>query len=334
MKNKKSTAISLVAILVVSLFAACAGPVQAGVITLNWVSFRPSNHGAVISIRENFFDKITERTGGRVVIEYRGGPEVMTAADLGIAVSNGTVDIADLFMGAYAPVVPGIGGASLTQFSPAEERANGAFEFMSAMHEKAGIKYLGRPAPQEINYFYTWIKGSKKPETKADISALRIGTAAGSMHAVSAWGVNPTMVQVPENFEALQSGIVDAIAGQPSEGAIANGWDALCNYAIDHPYFQSTALLIMNLNKWNSFPDDIKQIIMECVVEGENAVLAIRHTQEMEYRKVVESKGVEYIKLPPDVADWYLTQAYEGSWAAEIANYPDVAPKLKELLSR
>ncbi|MDR1245574.1 MAG: TRAP transporter substrate-binding protein DctP [Clostridiales Family XIII bacterium] len=350
MKSKKSFAACLAAVFVSFIFAACSGeqsvpPTEntpsedesasaTEVITLNWVSFRASNHQGVQSIQQVFFDKINERTNGRVVIEYKGGPEVMSPSDLGMAIKNGAVDVADLYMGAYASIVPGVGGCMLTQYTPMEERENGAYDFIAQMHEQNGIKYLGRPAPQESNYFYTYIKGRKAPETQSDISALRIGTAAGSKDAVAAWGVNPTNVAVAENYEALQSGIVDAIAGQPMEGAISSGWDVMCNYVIDHPYYQSTTLLIMNLSKWNSLPEDIRDIITECVIEGENEVMASRDMKEAEYRKTIEGNGVEFITLPPDVADWYLTQAYEGSWAAETMNYPDVAPRLREMITK
>ena len=313
--------------------ATTAPPPSDEVFTLSWVSFRPENHSNVQTIKTEIFEKLAERTNGRIIVEWKGGPEVVNPSDIGIGIQNGAFDISDNYVGAYESVVPGVGGASLTQYTPQEERLNGAYEFLANLHEPNGVKYLGRPAAQKDNFFYTWLK-SKKPMTQAEISALSIGTAAGSQNAVTAWGVTPTMVGVPENYEALNSGIVDAIAGQPLEGAISNGYNVLCDYVIDHPYYQSTVMIIMNLDKWNSLPQDLQEIFMEVMIEGENTAMETRDASELVSRKTVEEGGTEFYKLPDDVADWYLSRAYDGAWEAHEANFPTIAPELRKMLTK
>lgn len=303
-------------------------------IILRWVSFRAANHSGVKSIQSVFCDEIKARTNGKVVIEYKGGPEVMSPSDVGMALQKGSIDFTDIYVGAYEGVVPGAGGLSLTQFTPQEERGTPKiFDFINKMHEDHGIKYLGRPEGQNSGYFYTYIKG-KKATTIQEIGQLRIGTAAGAKDAVAGWGVDPTNVAVAENFEALQSGIVNAIAGQPLQGSISNGWNEMINYVIDHPYFQSTVVLLMNLEKWNAIPADLQKIITDVIIDGENKVMAQRDAGEEAYKKTITDGGAEFYKLPDDVAKWYLKQAYDCTWQSQIKKYPDIAPKLKELLSK
>ena len=49
--------------------------------------------------------------------------------------------------------------------------------------------------------------------------------------------------------------------------------------------------------------------------------------------KIAES-GVEFYKLSPDMADWYLKTAYESAWQYQQKRFPDVTPKLKQLFSK
>ena len=360
MKNYKAVSIILAAVLIVSMFALAAcgnkeapapapapapaasapaaaapapAPVDDTVYTLSLVSFRPENHNSIQALMRETMNKLPENSNGRLVVEWIGGPEVANASDVGMLVQNGSFDIADIYVGAYESVVPGISGASLTQWLPNEERANGVYEYLDGLHQAAGLKYLGRSSPQTDNFFYLWFK-NKKPMSIEDFKTVSIGTAAGSKDAVEAWGVTPTNVMVPENYEALNSGIVDAIAGQPLSGALANGWESLVSYVVDHPYYQSTTMMIMNLDKWNSLPADLQEIFTQTVADGELAIVKFHDENEVNFRKQIEDAGAEFYKLPPDVADWFLTQAYDAVWAAYEKNNPTVIPEMRARVNK
>jgi len=358
MLNKKALSLVLVCLLLISLFAGCGktepsaptqngpadAPNQAGSpavtpaedddfsIKLKWVSFRPATHVSVIAIQETFVKRIYEATEGRVEIEYLGGTEIIAAADLGLAIKNGTFDFADLYVGAYDSVVPGAGCLSLSQLSPEEERSSGAYDVIDALHQENGIKYLGRPEGQPGGYFYLFGKGPA-PLTKEDFGKMSIGTAAGAKDAVAGWGAEPVTVTVADNYEALQNNIVPAIAGQPMSGSISNGWYELLDWAIDAPFYQSTTLMIMSLETWNKIPAKYQDIIMDVVAEVEAEVYASRIEQEAAYRATLEESGVEFIKLDEETEAWYLEQAYENAWAVQEAVHPDIVPELHELLS-
>jgi len=50
-------------------------------------------------------------------------------------------------------------------------------------------------------------------------------------------------------------------------------------------------------------------------------------------QKLVEA-GVEIYKLSPDVAEWYLETAYNSAWEYQQERFPEVTPKLRELLTK
>jgi hypothetical protein len=60
--------------------------------------------------------------------------------------------------------------------------------------------------------------------------------------------------------------------------------------------------------------------------------LAAKKTKE-DKQKGLEA-GVEFITLSPDVAKWYLKTAYDEAWKEEEKKAPEVARKLRELLTK
>lgn len=337
-------------LLVVPAFMGCASPeeqvdepeTEPGVeteteeegepITLEWVGFRPETHQGVVTIDEKFFAPIEEMSNGELTIEWMGGPDTMDPSDVGRAVQRGTIDVASIYVGAYEAVVPGVGGLMLSELSAIEEREGEAFEFISALHEEEGIKYLGRPDAQEESFFYTWLRGDKL-ETKEDFQNAEIGSAAGARAAVLGWEATHTTVAVPENYTAMERGIADGIAGQPMQGAVSGGWHELTNYVIDHPYYQSTVVMLMNLDSWNQLPEHLQDIVMEAIKEGEKEVMNHRAELNLELREQIEDVGAEFYELSPDVAEWYVDTAYSAGWEYQMERFPEVTPELKELLS-
>jgi len=303
-------------------------------IELKWVSFRPATHKGVIGIRDLIVDPLNKEAKDELTIKWMGGPDTMSPSDIGLAVQKGVIDIGSIYVGAYESLAPGVGGAMLTQLTPDEERKpGGAYDFLLSLHTKAGLFYLGRPEPMTEGFFYTWLR-TKRLETPKDFVGVKIGSATGARAAVIAWGATQVTVAVPENYSALERGLVDGIAGQPLRGAVGFGWYELAKYIIDHPYYQSTVMLIMNLNSWNRLPEHLQKLMMKRMVQAEKDSMVKQTQTELGLKKKLAGSKVEFYKLSPDVAKWYLKTAYDSAWQYQQQRFPEVTPKLKELLSK
>jgi len=61
----------------------------------------------------------------------------------------------------------------------------------------------------------------------------------------------------------------------------------------------------------------------------------VTHTNSMvRARMKMLDAGVEFYKLSPDVADWYLKTAYDAAWEYQQKRFPKVTPELKKLLRK
>ena len=332
--NKKRVLISLTSITII--FALLAFPVQAQKskpITLSWISFVPKTNVLTKNFQAMFVDKVNEKAKGELFIKFRGGPEVIGAFDQGKAVSQGIVDIAIPPVGFYEAIAPGIGGAMLTQFKPYEERKpGGAFDYLAELHKKGGLMYLGRATATKESYFYVF--SNKRVEKPEDFKGLKIGSATVTRAAVKAWGATLVSVRMPEYYTSMERGLVDALASSPISAWYSQGVHEVTKYCIDHPYYQSTATVIMNLKKWNSLPAHLRKLIMDRMIQYEEDYPNVYAKDRAVLKKKGQQAGIEFYKLAPSVEKWFIETAYKAAWDYQMKRFPKETPKLRELLTK
>jgi len=307
--------------------------VYAGPIELNWAGFVPNTSPPASGVQQLFIDKVNERAKGELVIKYRGGPETFPPHDLGKAAQKGVVDIGVAPVGFYEPIAPGIGGAQLTQLTLEEERKpGGGYDYLNDLHKAGGLFYLGRGTFSKEDYFYLWL--NKKVDKPEDFQKIRIGTGTGSRAAVIGWGAVAVSVGLPEYFQAMERGVVDGIAGVPLTTYVALGAHEVTKYCVDHPYWQSTVAVFMNLDSWNKLPKHLQSLIMECQIQAEKDYIVLDAEDRAAARQKAKEVGLEFYKLAPDTAEWLLDTAYNATWDYQMKRFPKVTPRLRELLSK
>ncbi|MBP1698622.1 MAG: hypothetical protein H6Q41_3810, partial [Deltaproteobacteria bacterium] len=233
----------------------------------------------------------------------------------------------------YEALVPGNGAAMLSEITPQEERKpGGAFSYLDEMHGKAGMKYLGRAAPSKDKFFFVYTR--KKVTTQKDFQGFRIGCSTGSRSAVEGWGATVTNVKISDYYNAMERGLVDAVAGVPLDVWVSLGAHEVTKYVIDHPYYVSTAVAIMNLNSWTKLPKNLQDLMTDAMVEFEKEKVVLEQKSREEARQKMISSKIEFYKLAPQVADWFVKTAYSAAWDYQQKRFPDVTPRLKELLTK
>lgn len=302
-------------------------------IQLNWVSFVAANQVTCTAFKQAFIDRVNEKAKGELVFNYRGGPETIGAYDQGKAVQRGVVHMALVPASFYEPVAPGVAGLMLSRVTLEEERKPGAgYDYLVELHKKAGLFYLGRGTPSKEDFLYLMlVKKVTKPE---DFPKIRIGTAAGARAAVKAWGAADVSVQMSEYYAAMERGTVDGIASAALSNWVGLGLHEVTKYALDHPYYKAPNACIVNLDTWNGLPAHLKTVMMETMIQAEkdNEQFYAEYAEKLK-QKMVDSK-VEFYKFAPDVARWFLDTAYNAAWQFQNERFPEVTPKLRDLLSK
>ena len=331
MKTKRFLVVVSFMFFILTMGALPPGAICTEQIVLNWAGFLPKTVSENIDFQVLFVDKVNQMAKGELVINYRGGPETISQFDLGMAVQKGVIDLAFAPVGFYEPLAPGIGAAMLSELTPQEERKpGGAYYYLLELHKKGGLYYLGRGAPSKEPFFFVYLK--KRVETQKDFAGLRIGTGTGALAACQAWGASVSPVKTAEFYNAMERNLVEGVAGFPLDVCLTLGVHEVTKYIIDHPFYVSTASVFMNLNSWNKLSNKLQNLITDSMTEYEKHKLETEGKRRSEARQKIIASKVEFYKLSPAVADWYIKTAYSAAWEYQQKRFPEATSKLRELI--
>jgi TRAP-type C4-dicarboxylate transport system substrate-binding protein len=304
-------------------------------INLNWVSFVPKTNYLYQLVQSRFIDKVNERAKGELVIKFRGGPETFGPFDIPKAVQGGTVDIGYTFCGAIEPLVPGAQADMLTRFTVDELRKpGGANDFLLNMYKKGGLYYMGITIDLRKGFFYTVLR-NKKIQRPEELKGLTIGGTTAAQAPALAWGCAYTPINLSDAYSALERGVVDGIQGQPASGYRYYSIYEVAKYLIDYPIYNNSSRVFMNLKKFESLPKRLQDLLVNTFIEAEKEMsVRAQEKEDSDLRWMVEKGHLELIKFSPRDAKWYLDAAYNGAWAYQQKRFPEITPKLRQLLSK
>src|SRR5690242_3011024 len=119
---------------------------------------------------EKFIERVNADGKGVVRINYIGGPKAMPPFEVGNAVRNGVVDIANVTGAFYTNIMPEADALKLSQIPMEQQRKNGAYDAINKIwNDKMGVQYLARAVDNSPFHLYL----NKKIE-KADLTGLKI----------------------------------------------------------------------------------------------------------------------------------------------------------------
>ncbi len=272
---------------------------------------------------------VAKKYPGELKIQYLGGPEAVKTPDQASALQRGQVDILYTSGAYYTNVLPEIDALKLSNYTPSEERANGAAAFLNDLHEKKlDAHYLGRLGLNVKFFVYL-----KKPVKSADFTGLNIRVSPLYLQAIKGLGGNPVVMPLGDTYLALERNVVDG-ACSPGVGLREWGWQKQLKYVVEPGFYTVPNPLIMNLNTWNKLPQKLKDLLRDATVEGEKKVVAEFEEMAKKERPALVAEGIQVIDLPPAEKEKFLKIAYDEGWKDVIQKNPQSGPELKKLLSK
>lgn len=279
-----------------------------------------------------FRDRINERSKGELIIDWIGGPEIIPGFDLGEAVRTGVIDMTCTPSAWYKAQLPEAHSFHLSEYTPAEERESGFYDFMVKLHkEKMNTYYLGRikTASGFVLFLGGWID---KPQ---DIAGLKIAGTEINMPFMYALGATPLNIPPMEIYTAMERGLMDGFMDARSVVA-ATGAAEVTDYMVDHEFYQATNLgLQVNLDTWNKMPKHLQQLMIDTMIELEPELADYFIAAEARVRQKILDAGTEVIMFSPADADWYVETAYRAAWEdfqKELS--PESYNKLREVMRK
>ena len=299
-------------------------------IELSMVSFIPDIPPGGNWARD-FTAKVEEYSGGAMTIKL-SGPEAIPAPDQVSAVQRGTVDIASVLAPFGDTLVPGSSSLGRAEYNPMELRAkaneDGAFKYYKDGYAANGIMYLGASVSSEAQV-QTALYLGKEITGLADLKGMKIASVGASNKAfIESLGATVIPIDFTEYFTNMERGEVDGYnAGIPA--ILDFGLTPVTKALLNEPFSSCGGLMLMNMEKWNSLSPAQQDVITKAMIATEIDGAAMFTKTVEEVIAQISKDGVKVIKLAPAEEKAFYIAYRDSMWAADLARWPDIAPKLQ-----
>jgi TRAP-type C4-dicarboxylate transport system substrate-binding protein len=265
----------------------------------------------------NFINKINADANGELIVEYLGGPEVIPMFEQTESCISGVVDMVATFGATYESRVPEVAILNLSKMTGYGthdvdvERRDGLYDYIRTAHEREGLYFIGRQMAQAPFY----LASNVRIDSIDDFAGLQIGSG-GIFHTrfIEGLGAGAVVLSGGERYTALEQGMIDASILSPIT-AISGSLFEVVDYVIEPAYKLNTNnVYIMNLEKWNSLPSHLQDIINEAAKWSEfQSDYFDVGVIEVNMRLMAEM-GMEFITLPESEWEFYTSLYDADAW--------------------
>lgn len=254
-----------------------------------------SHHGA-----EKFRDLLEEKTGGKYTVTIFPGGQMGGERQQWEGIMTGTLDMTISSTGPLPAWFPQFQVFDFPYLFTNEAQADAVLDGplgteMFALLETKGIK----PLSWMENGFRNFTNDTRPLVEPEDLKGLKIRVMENPlmMDTIRLLGADPTPIPFNELYTALQQGVVDG-QENPINLIYTSKFHEVQKYLTVSGHFYSPYILAMNKAKFESFPADVQNAIIEAAMEARLYQREVSRRQVAEYLdKMIEEKGLEVVTL-------------------------------------
>ena len=278
-----------------------ASQVSAETINLRFSSAAPVMQTITGQIIAPWIDKINKAGEGKVKIKLYPAGALGKLKEQFDLVTGGIADLSYHIANVTPGRFPMTTVFSLPFMVPSGEKVSAAMwktyqEEAKFREEYSEVKVLALFG-HSGGHFYT---ANKPIRTMADFKGLKIRTSNPAVsEALKIWGAIPVSMPYTDVYQALERNILDGSVFI-WEGMQVFKLKEVCKYCTVADLYTSPMMIVMNKDKWESLPSDIKKLIDGTTgLEMSMAAGAAYDKMEIPFRKMSLEQGMEEILLDP-----------------------------------
>jgi TRAP-type transport system periplasmic protein len=216
----------------------------------------------------------------------------------------------------------------LSDFTPWEERENGAWAYYNTLHEKVGLHFLS-----SMNMGIKFQLYLLKPIDKPDLKGFNIRVSPMYLQVIKGLGGNPVVIPPPDIYTALERKVVDGYCWL-SVGIRDYGWEKITKYIVGPTFYTAVHPIVVNQANWKKLAPKYQEVLTEAAKEAEKKVMPYYLDKEKGERAELVKAGLQIVNFSPEDTKKYLAVADEEGWKDIIAKCPQTGPELWKLLSK
>jgi TRAP-type C4-dicarboxylate transport system substrate-binding protein len=304
----------------IGLIAMLVTPSMAQVIKLTLTDQNPATGWGPVHALQPWVKKVEEATKGRVKIDIFPSQTLVKGPDTFNAVKTGVADMGWCWHG-YWPELTPLSDVITLPALPVRSAEHGS-DVLWRLYER-------NPAIQQefkdVHVLQLWtgdprflITTKKQVKTMEDIRGLKLRVPGGPpTEQMKVLGAVPVLMPMPDAYQSLDKGVIDGM-DMSWEGTLSYRLYEVIKYYTVAPLTTTWFSMIMNKQKWESFPKDIQEAIT-----GVSGLEASRFWGR-NFFDTAQSDVLEKIKkgnhtmttysLPPDEVEKWARVSGEPLW--------------------
>ncbi len=297
------------------------------------------NHPISIAINKMTKD-LKKQSNGQIAIQVLPSGALVKGPNIFESVSLGSIDMGSTCSCYHGGILP----VAATSFAlPGDPR--GVNEIIDFIYQEDVLDFFRKTYATQNIFFgapmvmdgYTIV--SKQPiNTWNDLKQMKIRASGSIAKILQKMEIPTVFIPFSEIYVALSRGTIDAeISGNHVESFLAKTYEVAKYQTVPYISGAQNCEVIVNQDRWNELPDDLKIIFEKGLRECSLEVARLFEEENKEVITKMESKGAQFIKLPDNVMDKWIKTAVQ-MWDEEFtkdelsAQYIDLVKKhLKSL---
>jgi TRAP-type mannitol/chloroaromatic compound transport system substrate-binding protein len=268
-------------------------------------SWPPGLPGLGVGV-EHLAERIEKASNGRLKIKVFAGGELVPALEVLDAVSRGTVQMGHDSAYYHRGKVPAAQYFTTIPFGQTVHEINawmyygGGLELWRELYEPFNV--IPFPAGNTGVQMAGWF--NKEINSVEDLKGLKMRIPGMGGEVMQRAGATQITVPASEIFTSLQTGAIDAAEWVGPYNDLSLGLHKAARYYYYPGWHESSPMLqcTINLDAWNSLPEDIQEIVAN-VCQAINTDIMAEYTwgNAVALEQMKEDPNIEIRRLPDDV---------------------------------
>ncbi|MBA7607752.1 Solute-binding protein [subsurface metagenome] len=318
-RKKLVTLISSVCLILVlaalPFMAACPAPEEEeeGPVILRFAGPWPPLDPVSI-LFQGMADRFNERAGGDYIMEYHPGEALVKIMESLDAVRTGAVEMAAWPIGVFTSVDPRFAAAEVPfAFNNVNADAY-AQELLLPMYSQFMEEEFNSKALTSFTCLALDVCSTKPVKTMDDWENLLVQSVSPQASAfIENMGGSAVPMPFPEGYTSLDKGVVDATM-QSSMMMIMFKLNEVASYVTRGYLIPASLVAAINLDTWNSLPENIQDILVEEGLETQREANEFFIGMAEENTKTLTEQGLEV---------YVLSKAERDEWREAVWPYSE-----------
>ena len=158
------------------------------------------------------------------------------------------------------------------------------------------------------------------PEDLEGFSGMRLKATSGIGNALASYGASLVNVSGPEQYNALQTGVIDAVAATPSAHGGYKLFELSDWYTTGMAAGTAHVTLVGNEAAYAALPDDMKALFQDAKAYATAETIKAQNNAAEDYLPDLEKHGLTEVKISDETIAKLRDEAAKPVWDAYVAD--------------